>query len=80
MPSLSRSPEATPDGKPILLGGKYEVKPGAQITSIVHLIQRDPAIYGADSEEFKPERMLDEEFNKRPANAWKVRLIPHYQI
>lgn len=47
------------------------MKPGTEVKIIVYLTQRDPAVYGADCEEFKPERMLDEEFNKRPANAWK---------
>ena len=37
-------------------------------------VHRDAGIYGADAEEFKPERMLDENFNKLPPNAWKVSL------
>lgn len=31
----------------------------------------DPAVWGDDANEFKPERMLDEPFNKLPKNAWK---------
>lgn len=36
-------------------------------------IHRDPAVYGEDAEQFKPERMLDEAFQKLPPNSWKVR-------
>lgn len=38
------------------------------------MIHRDPAAYGEDAEEFRPERMLDEEFerrNKEFPNCWK---------
>lgn len=37
-------------------------------------IHRDPTVYGEDAEEFRPERMLDEEFNRRNQefpNCWK---------
>jgi cytochrome P450 / NADPH-cytochrome P450 reductase len=44
-------------------------------------VQRDPAVFGDDAEEFKPERMTGGNFGKLPSNAWKVsktlRLIPH---
>jgi cytochrome P450/NADPH-cytochrome P450 reductase len=37
-------------------------------------LQRDPVVFGEDNEEFRPERMLDEEFNRRNKefpNNWK---------
>lgn len=53
------------------LGGKYFVEPGESILVLLHNIHRDPAVYGEDAEEFRPERMLDENFNKLPPNSWK---------
>ena len=37
-------------------------------------VHHDPLVYGADAEVFRPERMLDEEFDKLPRNAWTVGL------
>lgn len=64
-----------PDTKedPITIGGgKYLVKPGSRITMNLAKVQKDPKVYGDDAENFRPERMLDESFNKLPKNAWKV--------
>ena len=58
---------------PITLGGgKYIVKPGSSLTMVLAKVHRDPKVYGEDAEWFRPERMLDEHFNKLPKNAWKV--------
>lgn len=54
-----------------LLGGKYFMEHGESALILLHSVHRDPAVYGEDAEEFKPERMLDENFNKLPPNAWK---------
>ena len=35
-------------------------------------IQRDPLIWGSDAEQFKPERMLEDNFKTLPRNSWKV--------
>lgn len=34
-------------------------------------LHRDPAVYGEDTEDWKPERMLDESFSKLQPNSWK---------
>lgn len=63
--------------EPILLGnGKYEVPKGVTLVSWLPVIQRDRAVYGEDADEFRPERMLEENFKKLPKNAWKV-CAPH---
>ncbi|KXJ93884.1 bifunctional unspecific monooxygenase/NADPH--hemo protein reductase [Microdochium bolleyi] len=54
-----------------ILGGKWEVKKGEPCTMFIKKMHSDPAVYGEDSLEFKPERMLSENFNKLPKNAWK---------
>lgn len=53
------------------LGGKYQVNKNHPIICILPKIHRDPAVYGDDAEQFKPERMSDEAFAKLPKNSWK---------
>lgn len=54
-----------------IVGGKYHVEKGTPIAIVLPKLHRDPAVYGEDAEEWKPERMLDENFNKLPPNSWK---------
>lgn len=57
-----------------VLAGKYPVKAGSPISAFLPMLHRDPIAYGEDAEEFRPERMLDEEFdrrNKEFPNCWK---------
>ncbi|OTA99870.1 hypothetical protein M426DRAFT_67006 [Hypoxylon sp. CI-4A] len=54
-----------------LLAGKYPVYKGELMSLFLRKVHVDPAVYGEDAPEFKPERMLDEPFNKLPKNAWK---------
>ncbi|KAK3943363.1 cytochrome P450 [Diplogelasinospora grovesii] len=55
----------------VLLGGKYEIPRDTGVLCLIGKIQRDPKVYGEDADGFKPERMLDENFEKLPKNAWK---------
>ncbi|KAF2196115.1 NADPH-cytochrome P450 reductase-like protein [Delitschia confertaspora ATCC 74209] len=56
------------------LGGKYKLAKGDKIVAVFPKIHTDPLVYGEDAEAFRPERMLDEEFerrNKEFPNCWK---------
>ncbi|KAI9738411.1 MAG: hypothetical protein M1834_008914 [Cirrosporium novae-zelandiae] len=66
---MSAWPESKED--PIIIGGKYRVDHNQTFRLVLPMIHRDPKVYGDDAEEFKPERMLDENFKKLPKNAWK---------
>lgn len=57
---------------PTLGNGTYAMKRNAQVMCLLGKIQRDPTVYGEDANEFRPERMLDERFDKLPKHAWKV--------
>lgn len=68
--TVQSKPDSTED--PIFLGGgKYQVQKGQPMVLLLPKLHRDPAVYGADVEDFKPERMLDEAFSKLPPNSWK---------
>jgi cytochrome P450/NADPH-cytochrome P450 reductase len=57
-----------------VVGGKYPVKAGTPLVALFPMLHRDVAAYGEDAEEFKPERMLDAEFERRNnefPNCWK---------
>ncbi|KAH7130800.1 NADPH-cytochrome P450 reductase-like protein [Dendryphion nanum] len=57
-----------------VIGGKYPIPKGTPLVSLFPKVHRDPLVYGEDAEEFRPERMLDEEFerrNKQFPNCWK---------
>lgn len=67
-PAFSMSPKSE-SGE--TLAGKYHIPHGEVVAIVLNNVHRDPAVYGDDAEEFKPERMLDENFNKLPPNSWK---------
>ncbi|MBK5654682.1 MAG: cytochrome P450, partial [Rhizobium sp.] len=76
--SLRLSPTAPAVGltakEDTVIDGKYPIKAGTPIVAVFPMIHRDPVAYGEDAEEFRPERMLDAEFERRNnefPNCWK---------
>jgi cytochrome P450/NADPH-cytochrome P450 reductase len=57
--------------KDTVLGGKYFIRKGQMVSGVWRQFHRDPKIWGEDSDEFRPERMLEENFQKLPPNSWK---------
>ncbi|KAK1998807.1 cytochrome P450 [Colletotrichum falcatum] len=57
-----------------LLAGKYAVKAGETILNLLAKSHLDPVVFGEDAGEFKPERMMDDNFNRITRefpNCWK---------
>lgn len=71
-PAFSMCPKPGVEEHPTLCGGKYAIGKNEPIICLLPKVHTDPAVYGEDAEEFKPERMLDEAFEKLPKYAWKV--------
>lgn len=49
----------------------FEIGKDTSIACLLAKIQQDPKVWGEDADEFKPERMMDEKFEKLPKSAWK---------
>ncbi|MEO8247926.1 MAG: cytochrome P450 [Burkholderiales bacterium] len=75
MESLRLWPTAPAFGvKPIadtMLAGRYPLTPKDTVLVLEPMLHRDPAVWGADSESFKPERFEQDAAEKLPPNAWK---------
>ncbi|KAJ5668186.1 Amidohydrolase [Penicillium maclennaniae] len=71
MIGMHAHPEKNKEDPVTLGGGKYVLHENEPIVLMPGKMQRDPKVYGEDADEFRPERMLDENFNKLPKNAWK---------
>ncbi|KAF2736444.1 bifunctional P-450:NADPH-P450 reductase [Polyplosphaeria fusca] len=69
-PLISRGPRDENTESPPTVGG-FALQKEWPILCLIAKIQRDPKVYGDDANEFRPERMLDEEFDKLPPGAWK---------
>ncbi|KAL0562659.1 hypothetical protein V5O48_019424, partial [Marasmius crinis-equi] len=61
----------TPLQDTTLANGKYFVKAGTPLTILTWTMHRDPAVWGDDANEFRPERMIDGKFEALPPNAWQ---------
>jgi cytochrome P450/NADPH-cytochrome P450 reductase len=59
---------AKAEGGEVLPGG-YHVEKGQAVIVLLHELHRDPAVWGADAEEFRPERFL--EGRTYPPDAYK---------
>ena len=56
-----------------MIGGKYLVKSEMQIVCFLTRSQSDPVVWGSDANTFKPERMLNENFDcmqKKYPHCW----------
>jgi cytochrome P450/NADPH-cytochrome P450 reductase len=74
-PAMTKKVNPAVAHEPAILGGRYTVEPNEPIIVLLCKAQQDYAVYGEDAAEFKPERMLDEEFNKLPKGAWSVSVL-----
>lgn len=54
-----------------LENGRYKVNRGDVITVNLKGLHHDPKVWGADHNDFKPERFLDGKFAELPPNSWK---------
>ncbi|CAM1511159.1 Fc.00g086720.m01.CDS01 [Cosmosporella sp. VM-42] len=57
-----------------LLGGKYLVRKGEVISALLSKSHLDPAVYGDDANEFNPDRMTEDNFQRLSEefpNCWK---------
>ncbi|OQD89465.1 hypothetical protein PENANT_c002G02902 [Penicillium antarcticum] len=57
--------------KPEVVGGKWMINPGEPVNLLLPVCLQDQTVFGSDAGEFRPERMLKENFSKLPPNAWK---------
>ena len=53
---------------------KFLIMPRQTVIALLPAIHRDSDIWGDDADEFRPERMTDENLSALPRNAWKVHM------
>jgi len=56
---------------PTMLAGEYPFAPGDELLILLPALHRDPAVWGANAGEFRPERFDRAVAEKLPPNAWK---------
>ncbi|KAI0389114.1 cytochrome P450 [Xylariaceae sp. FL0594] len=57
--------------KDTVIGGKYRVSANESILCSVRGLHHDRRIWGDDADVFRPERLMDGNWEKLPPNAWK---------
>jgi cytochrome P450 len=77
-PASSRGVAAIEDT--VVGGGLYAVKAGVSIMSMSWVAMRDPAVWGEDAEEFRPERMLDGKFEALPVRFLLKELCSYHIV
>ncbi|KAH8701611.1 putative cytochrome P450 [Talaromyces proteolyticus] len=68
--NIEPRPEVNKDPYVSLAGGTYQIPRNQVIISILHSVNRDPAVFD-DPEVFRPERMLGEAYDKLPSGVKK---------
>lgn len=56
---------------PVVLGDKWLIQRHQSVFVLLTNLHRDPAAWGPDVDEFRPERMLDENFKNLPPGCYK---------
>ncbi|NPD70207.1 cytochrome P450 [Lichenicola cladoniae] len=54
-----------------IVGGRYAVTTEDTLLVLSPALHRDPAVWGADAERFRPDRFAPEQARQLPPNAWK---------
>ncbi|KAJ5392426.1 Cytochrome P450 [Penicillium cosmopolitanum] len=71
-PGFNIEPIPSESKAPIMLaGGEYQIPHNQPMIAILNAVNRDPAVFGEDAEEFRPERVLGEKWDNLPAAAKK---------
>jgi cytochrome P450/NADPH-cytochrome P450 reductase len=61
-----------PNAAEAVIGGKYLISREQGVTILTGALQRDPAVWGDDAEEFNPDHFSPEAEEQRPPNAFKA--------
>lgn len=83
VPALQKEVNPAIAHQVVTVAGKYKIEPTDRIVILIGKSQKDPKVWGENAEEFDPDRMLDENFDKVSAEypgCWKVSESPRLSI